>query len=342
MRVRILREVGGIGDLVRCTAVATAIKKQYPSAYIEMWTIAKYAPYARQCPDISKVVVLSEPVRERDSDWRKVYSPEGFDHTIDLYCPAFRYERAVAPFVDKDRIEIWTESAAEQSGLDLKPCKPVVSLSRECLRGGKVVARRCGFGYKGEREVPVVGMLTSNASGLRSFGGKQFVGIAKRLHEAGCRVFGIDQRYTPEELWGLVDQLDLLVCTDTGPMHMAGALDIPCVVVCSTTEGSLLTKWYDSVRYINVAFCEPATCAGHCYYASRREHLHWCLKNNQCDALKHFSPTLVAKAALEVLGGGGCEAEDNQPAHEASRNSKRTVSEDEVVGLVPLSQAGGV
>jgi hypothetical protein len=302
MRVRLLREVSGIGDAVRCSAVATAIRKAHPKVLVDFVGIAPYASYVTMCPDIHRSIRVGKGARSRDQDWTTVYSKGIYSHTVDLYCPAFKYERENWPDITKDRVEVWTDAASEALEERLEPCKPVIEMTLRAKRAGKAVLYRNHVLPKGERKKPFIGLCLGSHEGLRRLTSKQAVQIPRLLKAADCEVFGITEGFTTEQLWGIIYQLDLLITTDTGPLHMAGVLDIPTLCVASTAEGGLLTKWYDSVQYINPPF-GPETCSGHCYYVGQHEIHRECRQKKRCAAMANIAPELIARVALEIVCG---------------------------------------
>ncbi|MDQ6873234.1 MAG: glycosyltransferase family 9 protein [Gemmatimonadota bacterium] len=70
------------------------------------------------------------------------------------------------------------------------------------------------------------------------------------------------------ELMALITQCDLLVCSDSGPMHLAGALGVPVTALF----GPQRSEWYgprgelDSVVRVDVMPCRP--CFDECIFAS--------------------------------------------------------------------------
>ena len=127
MRVRLLREAGGLGDVVRCLGVARSIRKAAPGAEVWFFVLSGYAGIARMAPDVARVIEVSSSLRRKRDELpdpaRRAYLRSGvcFDATVDMYCPAYRHERETQGAVTLDRIDIWTREAARVTGLDLAP-----------------------------------------------------------------------------------------------------------------------------------------------------------------------------------------------------------------------------
>lgn len=288
MRIRLLREAGGMGDVVRCLGVARSIKHVEPSAEIGFYTLPGYRPLVDLCPDISftKVVQFGER-RARDSQpnpavHRYLRGAGVWDATVDLYCPAFRYERDVKGLVEKDRFECWTESAVETTGLDLTPALPWLVLP-EYTRGwaaGWLEAR--GLGH---RRRPVVGIQPLSIAPSRCWTDEGWQGVVQALHGAGVDVvlfhskrpegarlgdlLGVPMAlgHPLDRLAALVAACDLMVGIDSGLYHLAAAVRTPAVGIFALTNGDLLRRWYPSHSPVSAgpAEREGLLCDRPCY-----------------------------------------------------------------------------
>lgn len=63
MRFVLLREAGGLGDVVRTLPVARGLKRRYPGARVEYVALAGYEGLVKLSPDVDAVHAVSE--RER-------------------------------------------------------------------------------------------------------------------------------------------------------------------------------------------------------------------------------------------------------------------------------------
>lgn len=320
MRVLLLRETSGVGDVIRCTAVATAIRRALPQAHVDIRASDPYAGFASLCPDISRV--LKAPFRKYGQPAPD--APRGYTHVVDLVCPAFDYERQAWPNITKDRVEAWTEAAARVLGVKLEPCRPHISIDETERRAGRGLLYRLKIDPKGARQQPLVGVAMESKDPLRRLTSKQMHALILRLKQAGCIVFGITAGMERDEFVGLVDQLDLMVTPDTGTLHLAGALGIPTVLVASTTEGGLLSRWYDEVDYINPSFSGRG-CPGHCYYSGNGMYFQACRAAGCCERMAEIDPGVIADAAIRRLVRP--ETDDHREAAPADRG---TAAEDTV------------
>ncbi len=137
MRFILLREAGGIGDVVRTFSSARGLKERFPGARVEYVALAGYDALAELSPDIDRVHRVSERERrardEPPDPARRAYlariagdgpsagtfPPDTADPAniraetqfIDLYCPAYRHEVETEGAVTLDRVELFCRAA---------------------------------------------------------------------------------------------------------------------------------------------------------------------------------------------------------------------------------------
>lgn len=119
--------------------------------------------------------------------------------------------------------------------------------------------------------------------------GPDDVWVAVRIHEQTGKILpvvGADLDLAG--LAGLIARLDLLITNDSGPMHLAAALGVPCVALFGPTDPTLTAPWGD----------------GHAVLYSDR----WCSPcfKRRCPLLHHrcmtrIPPASAAAAALARL-----------------------------------------
>ena len=149
MRFVLLREAGGLGDVVRTLPVARGLKERYPDARVEYVVLAGYEGLVRLSPDVDVVHAVSERERrgrdERPDPARHAYlqrfvTGEHAARTrfIDLYCPAYRHEVETEGAVTLDRVELFCRAAG------VRPSTPRIVVSErqategtECTENGK-------------------------------------------------------------------------------------------------------------------------------------------------------------------------------------------------------------
>lgn len=91
------------------------------------------------------------------------------------------------------------------------------------------------------------------------------------------------------ESMGLIKQMDLVITNDTGPMHVAAALNVPVVALFGPTD-PVRTGPYGNIHCVLRAQDTPCS---PCFKANCNKADHACMKN--------ITPDAVVEAALELL-----------------------------------------
>ena len=90
-------------------------------------------------------------------------------------------------------------------------------------------------------------------------GAKDKLQAEKAIHAAGIGVNGCGA-FSPEESAAMLQTCNLVVCVESGPMHLAGALGVPTVVVYSRVTPQL-SRWFPLGHSHTILYREVA-CAG--------------------------------------------------------------------------------
>ena len=100
MRIRVLREAGGIGDIVRAMVAVRGLREKYPAAEIWGYFAAPFVPLCERAGGCDRIIPMPTARRRPrgaapDPDrWPEYRAPNGetFDLTVALYCPAYDHE----------------------------------------------------------------------------------------------------------------------------------------------------------------------------------------------------------------------------------------------------------
>ena len=133
--------------------------------------------------------------------------------------------------------------------LDIEDARPHFALTEQETAMGRESVE--GWRRNGE---PVVAVFMKAGWESRRYRG--MLHVAKGLAQEGCAVVGFGDEVLPcckkppqmdvRSLAGLLAACDLVVCGDTGPMHLAAALGVPCVAVfCATSAAGSVGPRYD-------------------------------------------------------------------------------------------------
>jgi ADP-heptose:LPS heptosyltransferase len=155
MRHLILREAGGMGDVVRAFPVLRALKRRDPGARVEFMCLAGYEDLVRLsgCVDVVYTVAEDErrargesPSPSRHGYLRRIGAFDADVNVIDLYCPAYRHEVETRGAVTLDRVELFCRAAG------VEPSQPIIELLPEDILRARERLLRDGFGTAEDAE----------------------------------------------------------------------------------------------------------------------------------------------------------------------------------------------
>ena len=289
MRIRLLREAGGIGDVICSLGCATAIKRAAPDAFVTFYSLIPYGPLVRLCPDVDKFVgvpfngrrdrdVLPDPAKHR-------YLRDGHhDATVDLFCPGWRHEWGTQGDVTKGRAQLFCERAAEVTGLNLTPTPPRLRVSE--YDRGRADGWLQGKGLNPDR-VTVALQPQANLD-ARMWPTNKWHALCEMLRRKMPRVqfacFGTHgkTRKLAHELKAapaiyldyplaiaVLQRCSILVGVDSGFYHAAAAVGLPAVGIFGVTGGASTSSVYPKAVWVEAGDHERAIaktqCTRHCY-----------------------------------------------------------------------------
>ena len=261
MNVRILREAGGLGDVLCTLPVARAVKEKWPEAKVYYFGLEDYRDVAEHSPDVDVFIpVTMEERRDRDTEPDpKVYpylaAPDlpAFDMTIDLWCPAFRYEKEKGHALDRSRIESFC-AAAGLTPSDYLPRYVMKDEERAWARGW-TEAQKPGAGDK----TIVVGLApfcTNN--NRRDWPAQNWIDLSNTLQKQGATVL-VFHTYAAKvkdipgrkvtgmpiaRFAAILAECNCLVTPDSGGLHLAAAVGVPAIGLFGSTHGTQIAKHY--------------------------------------------------------------------------------------------------
>lgn len=242
----------GIGDIVTILPACQILRKLAPQLRIVFQTHFGFHPLLRGHPAIDEVISLHDP------------TPDGRVIDLTSVCAAYeseRLSRSVA--VDKPRNRIF----AEACGLPYQGEAPRLPIAAESVAAALVRYPSLTDGG------PKVGVVLKSAERWKDYPWN--AGLAALLLSKGCDVFTVDRRETlPDDrvhavtdlsltdLMGFLVHLDVLVTPDTGPLHLAEALDVPAVAIFGSLSGELRRTAYrgSTTRALQKSNCGRQPC----------------------------------------------------------------------------------
>lgn len=324
MRIRLLREAGGVGDVLCALGCATAIKRARPDAYVGFYTLDCYKDLVALCPDVDLSVSVAYATR-RDRDQlpdprRHRYLRDGrWSATVDLFCPGWKHEWATQGDVVKGRPELFCETAAGTTGLDLQPTPPRIALTDYERGVGEGWLR--GSGLRLER--PIVALQPQANLRARQWPearwaetvellrqqipGVQFICFGTRI-EARDLAVGlktVPAIFLPYPLAAAVlARCAVLVGVDSGFYHLAAALSVSAVGIFGVTGGASTSAVYPKSVYLEAGDMERVkagcACVRHCYNMMSAGKQSRC-NTDPCPAMAEILPELVANYTLSRL-----------------------------------------
>jgi ADP-heptose:LPS heptosyltransferase len=323
VNIRIVREAGGVGDVVRVLPVLAALRKKHPDA-----TLWLYAPPAfkeiyehGEVPHRFVPTPMGNGRRPRlspldESKWPYLKAPDGvtFDLSVDLYCPGFEHEIRAGHDVTKDRIQCFCEAAG------VWPCYPLpqyhVRESERAEARAYIEHDKLRDGKRG-----LIGLQPFSTDPARDWPEAHWVALANALEAAGFGILVFDvvtararrfrqQCCTAKPLWltaAVVAECDLVVTPDSGLFHLAAAVDTPALGLFASQSGEIMSRWYPKARPLSPArdVPKPEGCEWPCFWRRPRPCQREVLKRDgrTCPVLAELNPVSVLNAALRPGDG---------------------------------------
>lgn len=276
----IIRALGGIGDVLMCTPALRQLRKTFPLAYIT-FAIDRhstetdiYYELLKHCPFINKII---------DARYvnRSIYNA-----ICDITSVCIRYEQH--NFLPMNRIDIfaraigipyledpcsWYETSLEE---DLWAQKQTISARPKVfLHTASMDPKRC---WPPEKYIDLIHLLKDKVS-IYVMDFNHVVNIPDCIHDVSST--------NVRQMAALIKQMDLFIGPDSGPMHIAGALHKPSIVLFGSIPPEVRINHYPSHEAIKLNLsCSP------CWYKS-------CPYNNKC--MRDLDVSLVYKRIKEKL-----------------------------------------
>ncbi len=312
--IAVLREAGGLGDVVMTEPVLRGLRERFPDARIVYAGLPGYAGIVARfpAPPDDYLAVPRHARRGRDAPpdllRETAYAPlAGAERIVDLFCPAFRHEREHGPATWKSRIRCFAEAAGVAADV------PRVRI------GDTARARAAGYlhglGVPPETGGPLVALAPFACGRRRTWPLVHWDALAARLLRAGCRPLLLHPfaeplrglRGTPvtglelPELAAVLAHAACAVTNDSGALHLAAAVKTPAVALFGSTHPDVVAGDYPQVTTLwrPESPARPAGCHPPCHSLPR-----WCDRAacaGGCRLLAAISPEEAAHAVRTRL-----------------------------------------
>jgi len=333
MNIRVLREAGGLGDIVRILPVIRGLREKYPTARIDVFVPGAYAPLVRRAGEADNIIETSLARRRSrlakpdEKRWPYLSTDVEYDKTVDLYCPAFAYELVRGRDVWHDRIELFCMAA----GVRPREMRPRIPIAQEEVDGAKRLLRSLGIAER-RGWVAVQPFSTDPA---RDWPREKWRMLADALSLEGYGVFVLDcvpdraadfpcPRVTGQPLpavGAVLRAIQLLIGPDSGLLHLAAAVGGRGLGLTASQSGAVLYRHYPHHTYVQPAETDaPKGCSWPCYWRrpARCARMNLKAAGKTCPALAGLPVAVVARAAVHLLDRGGRRLPDTPPVGPSS------------------------
>ncbi len=260
-----------LGDTLWATPAIENIRRSFPKAYLGVLTSPIGIEILKHNPSIDRLYLLKEPLLPRFfSLWKTLYR-ERFD-TVLLFHASQRLALPLCASLGASQI-VGTQGI--NKGLDRLLTRPLPNLfQHEITRRLKIIeqigvspiVQTLSFHLKKKlpkREGgPWIAIHPGSKDGFKRLPAQNFIEVGRKLkEEMNCEILITGNRseielmeevalkipgahlYDPKsslhDFGGTLEQMDLLICNDTGPVHLACALDCPVVALYCSTDPRL-------------------------------------------------------------------------------------------------------
>ena len=249
-RIMIERPMGGLGDILCMKPAIEDLAKIHETTFVAP---SQYQWMFRTNKEIEFIdyYVFILQYSNNIQKYRKRF---------DLDCPAGDHEQRTDFRPIDNRIENFAKA------LGMKPRKPILEPNPEMREERFNNITR-----------PKIGLVLETANPCKTYPLQRWVDLAFKLQEEGFYPITISPHknfnefdsvvaISQERLTAVLSQLDVIVTGDTGTLHLAGAMDIPCIGLFGPTDGDLTVKYYNSIKIIQ-KLQGPTQCYRPCYYS---------------------------------------------------------------------------
>jgi len=325
-RVAILRESGGLGDVVCTLPVAAEMMFRCKcDTEVTYFGLASYERLVMASGVVDWFVPVDRDERRpanRVNDniatpLRWPYLDAGpvpfarYDQVADLWCPAFDVERQMLdrPRLHwKSRIQIFLEAAK---------CWPADCATPRVFVDRQMDAWAAGFcaQEKLRNRPTVVGLHLFASTRCRSWIPQRAVELGRQLvrdglgviafesAEAVCRLDGIPGVHAVGhnflEVAAIVKRCDLMVTVDSGLFHLAAAVGTPAIGLFGPTDGPTTAQFYPKATILQRQpdpLCLSMPCYAHSERRAKRCSMVW------CRGLQAIDVAAVKAAVDQALG----------------------------------------
>jgi ADP-heptose:LPS heptosyltransferase len=295
-RVLLTRAMGGIGDLLMMTPGFHEYKRRNPGIELQLAIPRRYFPLFEGNPDVTLLDIEND--RIDFADYRCWFNLTD--------CPAARVESRSAPRVRLGRIDIFAQALGLSHRIvrkmDKRPRYEVLPIEAEFQKqfwvehflGGRRVIGIQLHSDELYRDYPHVRQLIEQLAveiDVVVFEPDNIQVVRGRSTE---RVGGLPLRLA----FALASGCDAIIAPDSSFVHLAAALDIPCVALYGPIDGTVRTRYYPKCVVVD------SRSAFGCLPCWRNESIRCALTGMRVSACMAEIPTdQIIRTLAQVLDG---------------------------------------
>lgn len=243
-RIAVLREAGGLGDVVSTLGAIRGLLDEHPRARVDFFGLGHYLPLLKGLDGVRTIEVSFKERAPRDvRDLRRkpyVLRRGRYDLVVHLFCPGFRREKK--ELSNGGVVSSRARAFCDEAGVRFR--RPAVAISREERARAKGWMEARGLGHR-----PVFGIQPFSTSAQRNWPPERWMEIARAVEGLGLDVVVFHSSLAGDEkrrtlpvkefpgvkvvaaeirlLASLVACCDFLLGVDSGLLHLAGAVGVP-------------------------------------------------------------------------------------------------------------------
>jgi ADP-heptose:LPS heptosyltransferase len=311
-RIALVREAGGFGDILCVGAAARALKAEDSNTEIIGFFPESFCNLTRNMEGFDGVVslgplnVIRQCRRCRDSalnpeaqPYLKAVFDWDPDQTVDLYCPGYQYEVSTFDICEYSRSQLFALAAGVK---DVSQARPFWRPSMEAQRKAETWMKENGVGKN------FVGLSLRGTCCCRRFPEERIQKLIELLKQEELVLFdcvtpryGISPATLCSEDWetfaAVLQYSKLLISVDSGPMHLAAAMNVSNLILFSTTFSAAINTYPYAVALEGT----DEKCKLPCHYSKNRGWDRDACRENGCRRMLSLTPEMVFEKAREML-----------------------------------------
>jgi hypothetical protein len=316
MRVALVREAGGFGDVLTVGAAAWQRKRERPHDRIGVFVPNEFCHVAKHLQGIDEIISLGplrkikESRRVRDAPMEVDTSPYlqrvfdwGPDEIADCWCPGFQHEVSSNQQVYFSRAQSFALAAGVE---DVSSVRPHWSTFRE----DREKADR--WMYEHEVSDGFIGLALRGTCSCRVYPKHQAERLVRLCARTGRAVVVFDcviphfdvgpavvTHFDWETFAAVLARCGLLISVDSGPMHLAAGVQTPNLILFGSTFPVAIGT-YPLARPLSG---KSPRCKLPCNYSPRRGWNKVRCREHGCDRMLSIQANSVYRLAVKMLKG---------------------------------------